>query len=95
MITIVAKCRVKPEKEDDIIRLALDLVTASRKEKGNVSYDFYADVSDSHRFTFIEVWKDQEAINIHNGTAHFQNFVAKAEPLFAGPLDIALYNKLS
>jgi quinol monooxygenase YgiN len=95
MITIVAKCQVKPETGDDIIKLALDLVTASRKEEGNISYDFYADVSDSHRFTFIEVWKDQEAINSHNKTAHFQNFVAKAAPLFAGPLDIALYNKLS
>lgn len=95
MISIIAKCQVKPETADDIIRLALDLVIASRKEKGNISYDFYADTTDSHRFTFIEAWKDQEAINIHNETAHFQNFVAKAEPLFAGPLDIALYKKLS
>ncbi len=95
MISIVAKCQAKPETADDLTRLALDLVIASKKEKGNISYEFYADISDSLRFTFIEAWKDQEAINIHNKTEHFQNFVAQAEPLFAGPLDIALYNKLS
>lgn len=95
MISIVAKCQGKPETVDELIRLALDLVAASRKEGGNISYDFYADINDSSRFTFIEVWKDQEAIDIHNATAHFQDFGAKAGPLFAGPLDIALYNKLS
>ena len=95
MISIIAKCQGKPEMIDNLIKHAHELVIASRKEEGNISYDFYADISDSDKFTFIEVWKDQEAIDIHNETPHFQNFVAKAGPLFAGPLDIALYNKLS
>lgn len=95
MISIIAKCQGKPEMVDDLTKLALDLVIASRKEEGNISYNFYADINDPSRFTFIEVWKDQEAIDIHNETPHFQDFVAKAGPLFAGPLDIALYNKLS
>lgn len=47
MITIIVKCRGKPETVDDLLELALDLVMASRKEEGNISYDIYAEISDS------------------------------------------------
>lgn len=95
MITIVARCSVKTDKVEDLVELALDLIKASRSEAGNVSYDFYADLADPAKFTFVEVWKDQAAIDLHNATPHFQGFVGKAGPLFAGPLDIALYRKLT
>ena len=95
MITIVAKCSTKAGKADDLVNLARDLVQASRSEAGNVSYDFYADIGDPEKFTFVEVWKDQAAIEFPNNTSHFQGFVEKAGPLFAGPLDIALYRKLT
>lgn len=95
MITIVARCSVKADKVEDLVELALDLVKASRSETGNVSYDFYADLADPAKFTFVEVWKDQAAIDLHNATPHFRGFVDKAGPLFAGPLDIALYRKLT
>lgn len=95
MITIVARCSVKADKVEDLVELALDLVKASRSEAGNVSYDFYADLADPAKFTFVEVWKDQAAIDLHNATPHFRGFVDKAGPLFAGPLDIALYRKLT
>ena len=94
MITIVANCTARAESTGDLAKLALDLVRASRSEAGNVSYDFYADLADPAKFTFIEVWKDQAAIESHNATPHFQGFVEKAGPLFAGPLEIALYRKL-
>lgn len=95
MISIVAKCQGKPETVDEIVELALDLVRVTRKEEGNISYDFYADISDSGRFTFIEVWKDQAAIDLHMESAHFRDFVEKAGPLLAEPVDIGLYRKLS
>lgn len=95
MITIVARCSVKTDKVEDLVELALDLIKASRSEAGNVSYDFYADLADPAKFTFVEVWKDQAAIDLHNATPHFRGFVDKAGPLFAGPLDIALYRKLT
>ena len=95
MITIVARCSVKADKVEDLVELALDLVKASRSEAGNVSYDFYADLADPAKFTFVEIWKDQAAIDLHNATPHFRGFVDKAGPLFAGPLDIALYRKLT
>ncbi|MDV2481889.1 antibiotic biosynthesis monooxygenase [Methanoculleus sp. Wushi-C6] len=94
MITIVAKCTVKPEKIDEFMKIALDLVDASRGEEGNVSYDLYADLANPAKFTFIEAWKDRAAIDAHNGTPHFKGFGERAGPLFAGPLDIGLYRRV-
>jgi quinol monooxygenase YgiN len=95
MITIVAGGSARADRVRDLAKLALDLVGASRSEAGNISYDFYEDVADPAKFTFIEVWKDQAAIEAHNASSHFQEFVEKAGPLFAGPLDVALYRKLT
>ncbi len=95
MITIVASCSVQPGSTEALKKLALDLVAASRNEAGNVSYDFFEDLSDPATFTFIEAWKDRAAIDSHNATPHFQDFVEKAGPLFAGPLSIGLYRQLS
>ena len=95
MITIVARGSVREDGIADLERLALELVEASRSEEGNVSYDFYADLADPAKFTFIEVWKDRDAIDLHNATAHFQSFVERTGPLFAGPLEIALCRKLT
>ncbi len=95
MITIVASGSAKADRVQDLVDLALDLVRASRSEAGNVSYDFYTDLADPAKFTFIEVWRDRAAIELHNATPHFRGFGEKAGPLFAGPLDIALYRKLT
>ena len=95
MITIVARCSAQAERVENLVGLALDLVEASRSEAGNVSYDFYADLADPAKFTFIEVWNDQAALDLHNASPHFRGFVDRAAPLFAGPLDIAFYRKLT
>jgi quinol monooxygenase YgiN len=95
MITIVARGSAQADRVEDLADLALDLVGASRSEAGNVSYDFYADLADPAKFTFIEVWRDQAAIDLHNASPHFRSFVERAGPFFAGSLDIALYRKLT
>lgn len=94
MITIVAECSVKSDKTDDFLKIARGLVEESRGEEGNVSYGLYADLANSAKFTFIETWKDRAAIDSHNATPHFQDFGERAGPLFTGPLDIALYQKV-
>ncbi len=95
MITIVARCSVLPDRADDFTKIALALVEASRSEEGNISYNLYADLADPAKFTFIEVWKDEAAIDSHNETPHFRGFGERAGPLFAGPFDIALYRRIA
>jgi quinol monooxygenase YgiN len=93
MITIIATGRVKPEGIDALRGLVMDLVSRSRAEAGNVSYDFYQVLADPAKFAFVEVWQDQAAIDSHMASPHFQGCMANAGPLWDGPLEIGLYRK--
>ena len=92
MIAITAKCILKPEAIDEFLTVASGLVKESRNEAGNISYELFRSTENPAVFTFIECWKDKEAIDFHNSTPHFLGFVDAAGPLFAGPLEIAHWN---
>ncbi len=74
-LTIVANVTVKAEHKNDIMKAFKAVVDATRKEPGNVSYALYENVSDPLKFTFVEVWKSQQAIDEHNSSRHFNDFV--------------------
>lgn len=75
MIKIFAKMLVKEECIDKFIELTKELVEKSRAEEGNVFYSINRSVNDDRTFAFIECWKDQAAIDIHNATPHFTGIV--------------------
>ena len=75
MITIIATFNVKEDCVNKFESLAKECIVASRKEEGNVDYHLYTGKEDKTKFFFVEVWKDDEAINTHNASEHFQKFV--------------------
>ncbi|MGE4548070.1 MAG: putative quinol monooxygenase [Intestinibacillus sp.] len=89
MIKIVAKAKVKPENKAKFIELAKPLVAASQAEEGNVSYNLHESLEDPNVMAFIEVWKDQAAIDFHNATAHFTTICPQFADLFDGPMEVA------
>ena len=84
MITIVALFDLKPECKDAFLRLAAECLEGSRAEEGNVDYNLYVSKNDPNRYFFIEVWKDEEAVEKHNASAHFQKFAGSFGPYAAG-----------
>jgi quinol monooxygenase YgiN len=78
-LTIVATVTVKPEFKDDVLKAIKTVVDATRKEPGNIFYDVFEDVKNPSKFVFIETWKSQAAIDFHNKTAHFNDFVKAVE----------------
>lgn len=44
-------------------------VDAIRKEKGNIRYDYFYPVDDKETVLLIDSWENQEAIDIHHGSA--------------------------
>ncbi|WP_161554646.1 antibiotic biosynthesis monooxygenase [Ereboglobus luteus] len=68
--TLVAK-----ESHKSAVRNALTaVVDGTRKEPGNISYALHQDTVNPLKYTIIEVWKNQEAIDLHNKSAHFLAF---------------------
>lgn len=77
MITIVAKSVIPVDKIELFKETASKLVQESRKEAGNISYSLYQDINSPEVLSFIEVWKDQAAIDAHNRSEHFTAIVPR------------------
>lgn len=77
MIKIVAPMKVKPECVEAFKETARDLIEKSRAEEGNVYYTLNVKTDAPCTLAFIECWKDQEAIDIHNETEHFTGILPK------------------
>lgn len=75
MILIIAKSKVKEGKREAFYNMAKELEAESRKEPGCISYTLYEDIHDPLQFCYVEAWKDQEAISIHNQSPHFTRLV--------------------
>ena len=91
MIAIVAKHLIKTECLDTYHALAAELAAASKAEAGCVFYHSVQSGADPREHVFMECWKDQEAIDIHNATEHFTRIVPQFAALFDGPEDVKLY----
>ena len=78
-LTIVATVVVKQEYKEEVLKSIKTVVDATRKESGNIFYDVFEDVKNPLKFVFIEMWKSQAAIDAHNKTAHFNDFVKAVE----------------
>jgi len=76
VLEIVATLTIKNEADkDDLVKALHAVVDGTRTEEGNISYVLHQDINNPMVYVIIEVWKSQEAINIHNETPHFKAFV--------------------
>ena len=74
-LKIVATIEVKAAYKEELIKVFHTVVDETRKEAGNISYDLYEDVKNPLKYTILETWKNQQAIDEHNASVHFQDFV--------------------
>ena len=91
MIKIVAEWFVKPESREKFLELCEEIVEGTRAEEGNISYELHENIADPNHLTFIEEWKDQEALNIHDNSDHFIRIVPQLKEMSAHDPRIILY----
>ena len=91
MLVIAGRIRVKPDRREDAIRLALDVSRETVKEAGCRSYRFYADLEDPGLFFLFEEWDGPDALAQHFATPHMARFMTEAPALLAGGIEINRY----
>jgi quinol monooxygenase YgiN len=94
LITIVAKTVVIESEVDKFMNLAKQLIIESKKESGCIEYNLYQDINNKNVLTFIERWKDEEAIKLHNESAHFTSIVPKLGEMQVKDTEVNLYKQL-
>ncbi len=76
MIFIAVKFKVKPEHADQWMDVAGDFTRATRREPGNLWFDWSRSVEDPNEYVLIEAFKD-DAAEAHVKSDHFQKATAE------------------
>ncbi|MCX4035076.1 putative quinol monooxygenase [Aeromonas caviae] len=83
-VIVIAQLEAKPEYAEQF-RAALEpLIAATLQEPGCLRYQLHQSLESPHSWMLYEVWESDAALSAHQGQPHFTEFVAKAEPWFAG-----------
>ncbi len=90
MVLITAKQIVKPGKLDDFLKTVKPLIEGSNSEEGCIEYILYKNTKDSNVLTFVEKWKDMDAVKAHQKAPHYVEIVPKLKPFLDGG-DVAFY----
>ena len=94
MIKVVAKHFMKVDRIHEFLKRANELVEASLKEEGCISYGLYQDVNDSEVVTMIEEWKDRAAFDSHKASEHFKRIVPSLNEFYEREGEINVYREI-
>jgi quinol monooxygenase YgiN len=92
MIIVTARMKVKTGNKKFFISEAQDLISATRKENGCISYNLLASTEDENVLVMLEQWKDKNSLNKHMETDHFKQFGDTIEHLLSEEIDIQSYS---
>lgn len=91
MIIVTASMSIKTGQKELFIKESKDLVRATRKEKGCISYDLFSHTDDDDVLLMLELWDNMESLNSHVKTDHFQKFKKSTEHLLEKEMEIKSY----
>ena len=94
MIKIIARRLVREDCIEEYLRMTPELVAASQAEAGCITYTLNRCVENPRLFSFIEIWKDQAAIEAHNASEHFTRIVPQLASLVEINYPVEHYTEL-
>lgn len=72
-IVITAILKAKENMEDRLLAELLKVQEGSRREAGCINYDLHQSIEDG-TFVLHETWKDNDALESHVGSSHYQEY---------------------
>lgn len=89
---ITARVYVKAEKVEDFLEAARPLIDSSQAEPGCESYLLYQNPYDKTSLIFVEIWKDQVAIDNHFSMSYFKAFGPKTKDWLLKPTELKIFD---
>lgn len=93
-VTVVARMKAKPGREEALREALLALIPPTRQEPGCLQYDLHESTETSGTFVFLENWRSKEELDTHLTRPHLKDFLARAEELLAEPPEITLWKRI-
>jgi quinol monooxygenase YgiN len=71
MFVIIVHAHVKRDKLNDFVEATLDNARNSNKEAGVARFDVYQQAEDPTRFSLVEIYRSNEALEKHRTSDHY------------------------
>jgi len=95
MYIVIVHSHIQEEHVERFREVTLENAEASRREEGCVRFDVLQQTGDSTRFTFIEMFRSEEAGTSHKETSHFKKWIEDAVPLMIEPRTRVIYKDVT
>ena len=93
-IYVVTHVDIIPPETAAGTKLVQQYVADSRKEKGLVRIESFAQVSRLNHISIVEVWQSQKDFDEHIAAAHTRQFRQQLDPKLGSPYDERLHQSL-
>lgn len=94
-VTVFARHKAKPGREDQLKQIFIDMVGKTRKEAGCINYDLHQSPDDPAEFRFYENWTSKKHLDDHLSSPHLKSFFAIADDILAEPPEIKILKRLA
>lgn len=92
-VTVVARIKAKPGKEQQVRQELTKLLAPTRAEPGCLNYDLHVALDNEAEFLFHENWSSRDAFDKHLETPHVKALLSRADELLAAPVEITLWKQ--
>ena len=93
-LTVVARIKAKPGREEEVKAVLLANVAPTRAERGCIDYDLHQSHDEPGLVLFYENWESRADLDAHSQSPHIQALRARAGDLLAEPALIELFRPL-
>jgi quinol monooxygenase YgiN len=94
-LRVIAHLKARTGRGEELREVLHGLVGPTRKEPGCLQYQLLADRDSDLDFTFLEEWRDEEALAAHFETEHLRHARERFHDLLEAPLDLRKYRLLA
>jgi (4S)-4-hydroxy-5-phosphonooxypentane-2,3-dione isomerase len=95
MIVLVVNWMAHEGRETDVVRTFTKLAAASRAEPGCRMYVVHQHTENPRHFLVYEQYDNDEALQAHRDSAHFQQYAAKELPQLGTRVDGNLFTPIT
>ncbi len=95
MLVVAGEIEIDPANRDKAVAAALEMMEATRREPGCISYTFSGDLAHPGRFRIFEEWKSQAALDEHFAAPHMAAFQGTVAGLGVKAMKVQKYRVAS
>jgi len=88
---ILVQANIQDTKVEEFLKFSDIMIQKSNEENGCLTYRLFQDSNIKNEFFFYEKYENEAAVEHHNSSEHFKNFINSVMPLLTKEPTIEMY----